>query len=829
MPSMYSFLRIVVCFALLPGLASAAHFFDDFSYASGPPGNPTDPQFECFGWYVRTGGGGPGIAGAAWRADYVTWSEDPSLPGNRLMQLRASTDGTAAGTFQSEVDTHADSFHEGTYGLRVKYVDAGAVQPSVQAFSTYKGLLCDLNYSECDIEYTPADPWSTRCGASPALHLQTWEQYCDAPYAGDLTPATPSPICGSLAGWHTLTLVVSNGTVRYYVDGLLRATHGGEYYPESPMRVLLLHWFAPAFKAGVAADLTMEVDWFYHAKDAVLTTAQVQQAVAQLRASGVARQNTIDSFPDCDANGIPDACQPDSDADGLIDACDTTTTWRVNAQAGGGQTGFNWKDAFTTLQAALAVAQPGDEVWVAAGTYRPSPPGSDRGIAFGLKPGVSLYGGFSGTESQRSQRDRLANPTVLSGDLAGDDGSGAAGTAENSYVVVDASGTDASTVLDGFTITGANGNSGGGLFMDAAGPTIRFCTFTGNAASLGAAVCMQSSAPTFTRCHFGNNIAAADGGAAYIALGSTPRFSACTFDGNRAGYAGGAARVLGSSPLFVSCFFRANQAPYGGALQFYDSGGPMVANSLFSGNAATGAGGAIHNTNSSPFVINSTIASNHAEMCGGILGWAPSMAVVANSIIWGNSDVTGSGEQAQITADTALVSSSCVQNWTGLNGGMAVVGADPLFVDADGPDDLPGTGDDNYRLRTGSPCIDFGDNTMVPPDTSDLNADGDTTEPISLDILGYRRFEDGPLAPDNGFGAPPLIDLGPYEYVPLPRADFDYDRDVDTMDLRHFIRCALGPAVPYADPACRDADFDEDGDVDQIDFALLQRSYGTSE
>jgi hypothetical protein len=315
----------------------------------------------------------------------------------------------------------------------------------------------------------------------------------------------------------------------------------------------------------------------------------------------------------------------------------------------------------------------------------------------------------------------------------------------------------------------------------------------------------------------------------YVDLGSSPLVSACVFEYNQAAYAGGAARVVASSPQFASCVFRGNQAQYGGAVQHYDSTGPTVANSLLAGNVATGSGGAIHNTNSSPLIINCTVAMNTAQTAGGMLGWPPSMAVVANSIFWGNSDETGTGEGAQIMCDTAMVSYSCVQNWTGLCGGLAVSASDPLFVDADGPDNLPGTEDDNYRLRADSPYIDAGDNTMLPPDSSDLDTDGNTSEPIALDLAGYRRLEDAVSIPDTGFGTAPLVDFGPYEYVPVQPADFDYDRDVDMADLQHLVACALGPAIPQTDWACKDADLDGDSDVDQADFGVLQRSYGRLE
>lgn len=826
-------LTVAVWTALLANGSAirAADFFDDFSYASHGSGNPVDPQFLCFGWYVRSGSGGPGPVGVTWRDDYVTWVDDPTVPGNRVMRLRATTDGTAAGTFQSEVDTNEDFFLEGTYCARIKFADniPGAAQTSVQAWVTYKGLLCDENYSECDIEYTPLDPWSTRCGSLPALHLQTWEQYCDNPLVEERLPANPSPACGTLAGWHTYGIQIGGGTVRYYVDGVSRASHTGKYYPESTMRILLLHWFAEPLHAHISADLTMEVDWVFHAKDTILTAAQVENAVAAYRAAGITRHNGLGTFPDCNANAIPDWCELDSDGDGVIDSCDTTRVWRVKWDATGAETGLTWTDAFTNLQTALSAARAGDEIWTAAGTYRPASPGGDRSLSFRLPSGVSVYGGFAGQESQRQDRDPRSNVTVLSGDLNGDDGLLPANNAENSYVVVDASGTDSLTRLDGFTITGGNGTYGGGLFLDGGNLTVRFCTFTGNSAAYGAAICMHESAPAISRCHFLGNQVIQDGGALYLDLGSDPRIDACVFEGNQAGYAGGAARVLMSSPLFISCTFRGNHAQYGGAVQHYESSASMLANCLLNGNSASGAGGAIHNTNSSPFVINCTLGFNSAGQGGGLLGWPPSMATVANSILWGNSDSTGSGEQAQVATATASLSYSCVQNWTGTAGGTAVIAADPMFVDADGPDNMLGNEDDNYRLRAGSRCIDAGDNSVLPPDIADLDADGNETEPISLDLLGYRRLEDAVDVPDTGLGAAPLVDLGPFEYVPVASGDFDYDRDVDLADLQHLLACVGGPAIPQTHPACTDADLDADGDVDQVDFGILQQHLGSSE
>ena len=82
--------------------------------------------------------------------------------------------------------------------------------------------------------------------------------------------------------------------------------------------------------------------------------------------------------------------------------------------------------------------------------------------------------------------------------------------------------------------------------------------------------------------------------------------------------------------------------------------------------------------------------------------------------------------------------------------GTGNIDADPLFVDADGVDNIVGTADDNLRLSTGSPSIDAADGDVAP----------------TLDKDGNSRVDDPAIA-NTGVGATvDYADMGAYEFQP---------------------------------------------------------------
>jgi len=308
--------------------------------------------------------------------------------------------------------------------------------------------------------------------------------------------------------------------------------------------------------------------------------------------------------------------------------------------------------------------------------------------------------------------------------------------------------------LDSCTFTGNKGaKKGGTIAITDSTLTARDCLFDGGTCTLGSggAIYADDSTLTVADCRFLGNTAVAGG--AFYAEASTSSVVNCRFVGNSAtpGGRGGAVYVaVGGSAAFVDCLFTGNRALPSGA-SF--------------GVASTGGAAWIGTTTAAEF-LGCTLSGNEAvggATTPGVTGGIRGDCTVANSILWGNTDSSGSGESAQLSGAQVTVNSSCIQGLTGGLGGAGNIGADPLFVDADGADDTVGTVDDNARLGPGSPCADAGSLFLVPADTADLDLDGNVSEPVSLDLDRTGRFADDLAVVDTGPGPAPDVDMGAYE------------------------------------------------------------------
>jgi parallel beta-helix repeat protein len=454
----------------------------------------------------------------------------------------------------------------------------------------------------------------------------------------------------------------------------------------------------------------------------------------------------------------------------------------VDSEATGANDGTSWNDAYVDLQVAVDAAESGDEIWVAAGTYRPTswPNGGseDRERHFSLRNGVAVYGGFVGTETSLSQRDVETKETILSG----------GNYCYHVFYHPEGTDLDASAILDGVTITRGNANGpyhhyqGGGMYNRGSSPTLSNCTITRNSArgwyeecdnsfwpidppcweneiGEGGGMYNSSSSPTLTNCTFSENSAFDRGGGMYNSS-SSPILINCTFSGNSAFLdRGDGIYNSSSSPTLTNCIINGNE--YDGIYNFSSS--PTLSNCIISGNEGTG----IRNRfDSSPILVNCTISGNKAY---GIYNYSSSPELL-NCILWGN--YAGfSGNEIRNYQSSPIITFCNIKDsfrhgvWDeelGRDGGHNI-DSDPLFVRNPGTNGEDDPGD--LHLTSDSPCIDTGDPSVT---------DG---EDIDEEIRVFDGDGDGVV----------IVDMGVDEYV-----DSDYDGIVDRNETPGIIASTVG-------------------------------------
>ena len=412
---------------------------------------------------------------------------------------------------------------------------------------------------------------------------------------------------------------------------------------------------------------------------------------------------------------------------------------------------------------------------------------------FHLVPLVSVYGGFTGVETKRDQRDEdpVFNGCILSGEAI--NGTLHVVTAEDAQV-------DESAALDGFMITGGTADAelhgpdqrGGGLVVaNGASPTLRRLFFRLNSASdAGGAVWVVGGRPRFEDCLFDQNRCGASAcrGGAMLLEDTNAHFVDCRFTDNESGGRGGAVFSFqhgGQENVFERCTFLRNRTTDFGVdhvgttlylagaqhrllqcrfLRNGNGGGATgegtvfnsfsrveISQCLFWGNDADG-GAAVASRQldqPDPSVFESETRFVDCTLAGNVSGAVfldgfLVSASVENSILWGNG---GGQEGAQLHAQNGAhiveVRTSCIEGLA-LYSAPDNIGSDPGFASLE-------TG--NLRLRAVSPCIDAGNNLL----DYELFEPGFQPAP-SGDLDGATRTVDG-----NGDGEA-VIDMGAYEF-----------------------------------------------------------------
>ncbi len=535
---------------------------------------------------------------------------------------------------------------------------------------------------------------------------------------------------------------------------------------------------------------------------------------------------------------------------------------RVDITAAPGGDGSSWSRAFDSLTDALAASGSGDQLWVAKGVYVPDTP-AGRGATFTIPNGVGVYGGFSGGESSLAQRgDPLDPETTLSGQGVSyhvvSIFNAGPGTVLDGFFIIrglaDVSGglrdhgagilaDDAAPTLRNLVITDCHAsNQGGAIALEGAYPnfaTISDCQILGNTASLSGGGVSADVSTTIDRCEFISNASNTAGALWLAGVGVHSVFDSEFRSNSSSVGVGGAVSVLMTSPaavtVFDGCDFRSNSSPQAGAIGYLFDGDHTVRKSRFIGNESTSIGanalrfdtgensqltienclfsgndgdgtGAIDNDSDGLLrLINSTVVNNHSTSVGGGVFCPDGDTRIDNSILWGNDGAASGGQDDNLWTNlvgTVTLNRSIVQS-LGMGdpapAGVGNLSADPMIVDADGPDNNPGTTDDNVRLMPGSPAIDRGNNLLLSPFAS-------------VDYYAAPRFVDDTGTPDTGVGdgANPIVDLGCAEFQgmtplgPCNAADLaESFGTLDFADVLAFLSAfgAMGPAADLASPS----------------------------
>ncbi len=417
----------------------------------------------------------------------------------------------------------------------------------------------------------------------------------------------------------------------------------------------------------------------------------------------------------------------------------------VDINATGNNDGTSWANAYTDIQTALAgaLAIEASEIWVAAGTYLP---GSSRNDSFYFNvENLQIYGGFDATETNLSDRDisliNTTNETILSGDLLGNDDATVdfsdTTRTDNSYHVVEV--TANNITVDGFTIrdgyadatTGAN-RFGGGIYKpnSARNFTIKNSVLKNNVALQGAALTLNSptgdSNITVNGCVFENNLAAVASGIdlhlsgnpgnMYITVANSLFHNNKTSDGGINSGAGASAMRLRA--YFASVSLHA-----------------IIVNNTFVDNENTGTG-----ANSNFPVVDITRKD-------GTFG----NFTIANNIFWGN--IKNGGSIAPSIGKTSNLSPGIFDSST-TNRVVSNNTDEDNFSLVTGTKTATNTTDPNldgdYKLTSGSPAIDTGNNSLIPSG-------------ITTDLLGAARIHNT------------TVDMGAYEFGSMVLGEESFD------------------------------------------------------
>jgi hypothetical protein len=497
-------------------------------------------------------------------------------------------------------------------------------------------------------------------------------------------------------------------------------------------------------------------------------------------------------------------------------SCTTTTTGKiiyVDADADDIIiNGSSWKQAYQTLQDAIAEVRPGDEVRVANGIYKPDrrtiyggrgggeprriEATGDRNATFELINGVTFKGGYAGySESDRNVRNISLYETILSGDLNNNDVDvinpedllDEPSRSDNSYHIIT---TRGNAVLDGFTITGGNanthpgsfseGSNGAGLLNEYGTIQITNCIFSENSTdNLGGGIYNHRGSLDLTNCTFTRNLAKDDGAGIYN-FQSDMDMKKCTFHANIAqSGSGGGIHNEQSNPNLTNCNFIENIAHYGGGM-YNDEGSLTLNNCAFIKNSSVnyGDGGGIYNDESSPTLSKCIFIGNSAQNNGGgMFSTFESNSILNNCAFNGNSAHAHGGGFFNSSSDSIITNCTFTEN--SAQHGNAIASsygtrAPKSTINLincilwDGGDEIWNFNDSSIFI------VSYSNIQGGWPGQGNIDADPLFVDPFGLDNIQGTEDDNLQLTVNS-----PCIDSGDPNYTPVPNeTDLDENRRI---------------------------------------------------
>lgn len=390
----------------------------------------------------------------------------------------------------------------------------------------------------------------------------------------------------------------------------------------------------------------------------------------------------------------------------------------IYVKEGATGSGSSWDDALGEINQAITLASSTGkrhQVWVAKGTYFGD---ASQYSSISLAPGVSIYGGFDGTETSMDKRNIEKNPTLIDGG------------SKRRCIIQNFDFTDSmSVVVDGFTIQNGYTTQEGSCVSSKKNSTFRNCIFKNAKKGNEVAKAVGSS---FIKCTFtDNDITEVDINEGFvdscIFKGSSSKTNSPIIEAQKSkisnsvieGYNTNYTCIKANYSNISGCKIANNVSENSDLIYLFTS---ILENSLVYANTVDRGGESVIWSEYQSSIINSTIAYNTTKNFNIIrytYSYSDKPEIVSNSIIFGNKitdkvlppvmesaniRVSNCASDGVLTGENNIVLSSS-------NSGSDSTQNYVRFINPAGGD---------FRLHATSSCIDRGIDSIMTYST-DIN------------------------------------------------------------------------------------------------------------